>query len=130
MESQGPSGALALPSQQGRPSRRIAACYAVAAVLLLALGVSLVLRQRGQTWAWLDNWGVDALEVTLACLCLGRAAVRGPGRWLALPFGLGLLGWALGDVVWPWNRLAAPRLRHLQRPTSSTWLSIPSPIWP
>jgi diguanylate cyclase (GGDEF)-like protein len=83
-----------------QPSRRIAACYAATAVLLLAYGTSLLLRRHGQTWVWLDNWGVDGLEVALACICLGRAAVRGPGRWLALPLGLGLLGWALGDVVW------------------------------
>src|ERR1700746_3359273 len=100
MDYPGPPGALALPTQPGRPSRRIAACYTAAAVLLFALGVSLVLRQHGQTLAWLDSWGVDALQVVLACLCLGPAALRGPGRSLALLLGLGLLGWALGDVVW------------------------------
>jgi diguanylate cyclase (GGDEF)-like protein len=100
MEIPGRTGAMALPPRTGWSGRQVAACYAAAAVLLLAYGISLVLRQHGQTWTWLDNWGVDSLEVALACLCLGRALVRGPGRWLALPLGLGLLGWALGDVVW------------------------------
>ena len=89
----------------GRSSRRIAACYAAAAVLLLVYGVSLLLRVHGQTWSWIDNWGVDGLEVVLACFCLGRVVVRASGRWLALPLGLGLLGWALGDVVWNWESL-------------------------
>ena len=89
----------------GRSGRRIAACYAAAAVLLLTYGLSLVLGLHGQTWSWIDNWGVDGLEVVLACFCLGRVVARAPGRWLALPLGLGLLGWALGDVVWNWESL-------------------------
>ncbi|HSZ37420.1 MAG TPA: diguanylate cyclase, partial [Acidimicrobiales bacterium] len=100
MELPGRAGAMTLSPRVGGTSRRVGACYAAAAVLLVAYCISLLLRRHGQTWTWIDNWGVDGFEVALACLCLGRAAVRGPGRWVALPLGLGLLGWALGDVVW------------------------------
>lgn len=100
MESPGPTSAPALLPDRSRPGRWITGSYAAATVLLVAYGISLVARPHGHTWPLVDNWGVDGFEMALACLCLGRAAVRGPGRWLALPLGLGLLGWALGDVVW------------------------------
>ena len=100
MESPVRTGSFDGLPQVGRFGRRVAAGYIVAAVLLVVYAASLLLRSQGETWTWLDDWGVDGLEVVLACMCLGRALVRGKGRWLAVPLGLGLLGWALGDVAW------------------------------
>ena len=74
--------------------------YAVATALLLAFAVTLFVRHAGQTWAFVDNQGVDGLEVMLALACLTRAASRRPGRGPALALGLGLLCWAVGDVIW------------------------------
>lgn len=100
MEFRQRTGLIDAAPRTGRSGRRIAAVYAAAAVVLLVYTTSLLLRRHGESWPLLDDWGVDGLEVALACICLSRAVVRRPGRWLALPLGLGLLGWALGDVVW------------------------------
>ena len=79
--------------------RGIAVAYAVAGVLLVAYAATLLLRQTGQFWPVLDNWGVDAFEVSVALLCLARAILRRPGRAVGLAMGLGLLAWSIGDVL-------------------------------
>jgi diguanylate cyclase (GGDEF)-like protein len=73
--------------------------YALAGVWLATYIATLVLRDDGQFWTWLDNWSVDALELTMALLCLSRFLVRRPGRSVGLAFGLGLLAWAIGDTI-------------------------------
>ena len=59
--------------------RGIAVAYAVAGVLLVAYAATLLLRQTGQFWPVLDNWGVDAFEVGVALLCLARACPQATG---------------------------------------------------
>ena len=77
--------------------------YGVAAVLLVAFGVSLVVRPVGHTWSFIDTWLVDAFEVAMALACLAGARRKSTGRASTLALGLGLLSWALGDVVWSFN---------------------------
>ena len=79
--------------------RGIAVAYAVAGVLLAAYASTLLLRRTGQFWPVLDNWGVDAFEVSVAMLCLARALFVRPGRAVGLAMGLGLLAWSIGDVL-------------------------------
>ena len=83
-----------------RMPRAVALAYGAAAALVLAYVVSLLARPTGRQWTALDNWGVDALELALAGLCLARVGVQQRGRRVALAVGLGLSAWALGDVVW------------------------------
>ena len=79
--------------------RGVVAAYAVAGALLDGYAATLLLRHKGQFWPLLDNWFVDAFEVGVALLCLGRALVPRAGRTVALALGLGLLAWAVGDVL-------------------------------
>ena len=79
--------------------RGIAVAYGVAAVLLAAYASTLLLRRTGQFWPLLDNWAVDAFEVSVALLCLARALLVRPGRAVGLAMGLGLLAWSIGDVL-------------------------------
>lgn len=82
-----------------RTPRVIVVGYAVAGLCLAAYVVTLALRHHGQFWAWLDNWAVDAFELSVALLCLARFLVRRPGRSVGLAFGLGLAAWAVGDTI-------------------------------
>ena len=79
--------------------RVVRVAYVVAGMGLAAYVAILLTRHHGQFWTWLDNWGVDAFEVTVALLCLSRFLLRRPGRSVGLAFGLGLLAWAIGDLV-------------------------------
>ena len=73
--------------------------YSVAGLWLAAYIATLLFRHTGQFWTWLDNWTVDAFELTVALLCLSRFLVKRPGRSVGLAFGLGLLAWAIGDTI-------------------------------
>ena len=73
--------------------------YSVAGLWLAAYIATLLLRHTGQFWTWLDNWTVDAFELSVALLCLSRFLVKRPGRSVGLAFGLGLLAWAIGDTI-------------------------------
>jgi diguanylate cyclase len=74
--------------------------YLAATALLAAYAVTLFTPHTGHIWSLIDNQVVDAFEVVLALGCLARARTRRPGRSVALMLGLGLLAWALGDIVW------------------------------
>ena len=68
--------------------------------LLAAYALTLFTAHTGHIWSLIDNQVVVAFEVVLALGCLARARTRRPGRSVALVLGLGLLAWALGDIVW------------------------------
>ncbi len=87
-------------TDDARMPRAIAAAYAVMAALLASYIATLLLRRPGQFWPILDNWCLDALEVTIALFCLGRYLYKRPGRGVGLAMGLGLLAWSIGDVLW------------------------------
>ena len=65
--------------------------------------VSLLVRSPGDTWPWIDGWGVAAYEVVLAGLLLARGFSRLPGRAVPLVLGSAVTSWALGDVVLNWE---------------------------
>ena len=80
--------------------RRAFVAYGVAAVLLVAYGCSLLLRPVGQGWPLVDNQLVEAFEVLVALGCIACGVVRRSDRLGTLSLGVGLLAWALGDVIW------------------------------
>jgi diguanylate cyclase len=85
------------------------------ATSLTAYVLSLLVRSPGDTWPWIDGWGVAAYEVILAGLLLARGFSRLPGRAVALVLGGAVSSWALGDVVltaesWGGSRVATPSL--------------------
>jgi diguanylate cyclase (GGDEF)-like protein len=75
------------------------AIYALCGLLLVAYLVVVLSRPNGAYWTWLDGWGVDAVEVFISGLCIGRALLRRPGRLVALTLGIAIMCWAIGDVV-------------------------------
>ena len=88
------SGALA-----GRAKTALWATYALCGLLLVAYLVVVLSRPNGAYWTWLDGWGVDAVEVLISGLCIGRALLRRPGRLVALTLGIAIMCWAIGDFV-------------------------------
>ena len=79
--------------------RVVVVAYVVAGMCLATYAAALMFRGSGQFWPWLDNWCVDAFELTVALMCLSRFLVKRPGRSVGLAFGLGLLAWAIGDTI-------------------------------
>ncbi len=72
--------------------------FTLLAVVVLVYLISLVARTRGQSWTWLDGWGVATFEAFVSSLCIFRGLDRHPGRAAPLALGLGLLSWSLGDA--------------------------------
>ncbi len=67
------------PADGGPPARgdgglyrRMRWIFAIAALLVVALVVSLVVRPIGAYFTPVDGWGVDALELTMGALCIAR----------------------------------------------------------
>jgi diguanylate cyclase len=65
---------------------------------LLAAGY-IALELANVNWSWLNGWGVDGFEILVGCLCVFKVATIRRGRAIPLLLGLGLLCWAVGDVV-------------------------------
>jgi diguanylate cyclase (GGDEF)-like protein len=61
--------------------------------------VSLIVQGPDHAWPVFNDWVIAGFEVAGSILCLARGFNRRPGRAVALTLGLGLLMWALGDVV-------------------------------
>ena len=67
--------------------------------LVVAFGLSLVLRQTGSYYMPVDGWGVDAFELCMGAICIGRYFDLPGARVILLPVpsrscsgGLHLLG--------------------------------------
>ena len=86
-----------------RTPRPLWVVYAGMATLLTAYIISVLVRPPGDTWPWIDGWGVAAYEVVLAGLLLARGFSRLPGRAVPLVLGSAVTAWALGDVVLNWE---------------------------
>ncbi len=82
-----------------RAYRLVWLAYGVLGACLVAYVISELVRRDGQSWPWLDNWGVTGFELVLSGLCLLRGLLRREGRTITLTLGLGLLAWAAGDMV-------------------------------
>jgi len=76
----------------------VATAYAVLVALLIAYIVSLVVRRSDQQWTWLDGWMVCAFELAASGLCISRGLRHESSRSVALPLGVALLMWSIGDV--------------------------------
>ncbi len=89
----------------GGLSRRMRWIFAVAALLVVALVVSLIVRPIGAYFTPVDGWGVDALELTMGALCIARyfegswRSSSPVARLFPLVIGLACLAWGLGDVA-------------------------------
>jgi diguanylate cyclase len=86
-----------------RTPRPLWVVYAGMATLLTAYIISVLVRPPGDTWPWIDGWGVAGYEVVLAGLLLARGFSRLPGRAVPLVLGSAVTAWALGDVVLNWE---------------------------
>ena len=74
--------------------------YLVLGAALIADVMTLLLRHNGQSWPFIDTWGVDSFELVVALAALARSIIPRPGRGFALVLGLGLLSWGIGDTLW------------------------------
>jgi len=83
----------------GRVRTTVWLAYAALAAVLILYLASLIVRRPDQSWPWLDGWMVAGFEVVAAVLCLARGLTERSGRVIALVLGIGLLCWAVGDVV-------------------------------
>src|ERR1017187_406958 len=83
----------------GPAPRALWVVYAVMATLLAAYIISLMVRSAGDTWPWIDGWGVAAYEIILGLLLLARGFSGAPGRAIPIVLGAGVMAWALGDVA-------------------------------
>jgi diguanylate cyclase (GGDEF)-like protein len=93
------SGGLDAAREAARRSGWAALVYGAFGVFLACFVVLLVLHPHGSFWTFFVNWVIDGFEVMVAVTCLVRAVFGGTIRPVALALGLGLLAWALGDVV-------------------------------
>jgi diguanylate cyclase len=82
-----------------RPSSLVRPAYALAALLVLAYLVALVVRPVTDRSTLLDGWGVDAFELAVCALALGRALTLRTGRAMPFVLGAAMLMWSLGDVA-------------------------------
>jgi diguanylate cyclase (GGDEF)-like protein len=93
------AGAVGASSSARRGPRAVWVAYGLIAVLLTAYLSFLIQHPDHQYSAWLDGWGVDAVEVLASSLCLLKALSSRRGRAVPLVLGASLLSWTIGDVV-------------------------------
>ncbi len=79
--------------------RIVWAAYGLLGVLLLGYLISLIVRPAGAYWTPLDGWAVDAFEVVVFGLAVGRALRQRSGRALPLALAGAILMWTIGDVA-------------------------------
>jgi len=82
--------------EQDRPRPVIQAAYVF--LTLLAIGY-IVVDSLGYGATWLDGWAVATFEIIAGALCILRAAYVKRGRAVPILLGIGLLCWAVGDLV-------------------------------
>jgi diguanylate cyclase (GGDEF)-like protein len=75
------------------------ASFGVLGLVLVAYFVSLLARPGDPYWTWLDGWVVCAVDLCGSALCIARGLTGRPVRAAALALCLGLLAWAVGDIV-------------------------------
>ena len=73
--------------------------YGALVAVFAAYVVALLVHGQSESWPVFNDWGVAAFEVAGGVLCLARGLTKRPGRVVPLTLGLGLLMWALGDLV-------------------------------
>ncbi|HEX4281120.1 MAG TPA: EAL domain-containing protein [Solirubrobacteraceae bacterium] len=69
-------------------------------VVLVALVIGyVVVDSLGYDATWLDGWGVVAFEIVAGALCVLKAAYLRRGRAVPILLGIGLVCWAVGDLI-------------------------------
>jgi methyl-accepting chemotaxis protein len=74
-------------------------------VVVIAYAISLMVRANGETWTWLDGWGVSGFELLASVLVLIRGLTSPADRKFTLWLGLGCTAWALGDFAMTYESL-------------------------
>jgi len=72
--------------------------YLVMGGLVVAYLISLIV-QGQHPWPIFNDWAVAGFEMAGSALCIARGLTRRVGRSVSITLGLGLLLWALGDLV-------------------------------
>jgi diguanylate cyclase (GGDEF)-like protein len=72
--------------------------YAVLGAILVAYLLTLLLRNPGAHWTWLDGWVICAVEIVAALMCIARGVSRSAPPAYAI-LGVALLCWAVGDLA-------------------------------
>ena len=70
-----PRGGQALAATdtaRGRPGAGVKTLFGAMAVVVAAYAISLIVRANGDTWTWLDGWGVSGFELLAGVLVLAR----------------------------------------------------------
>ncbi len=88
-----------------RVPSRVRWALGIAALLVVALFVSLMVRRTGSYYTPLDGWGVVLLEFTMGNICLARyfegswRSSNSVARLFPLIMGVACISWALGDLT-------------------------------
>jgi diguanylate cyclase (GGDEF)-like protein len=73
--------------------------FSLLGLVLVGYLVSLLVRPGDPYSTWLDGWTVCAVELCGSVLCIARGVAARPVRTAPLALGLGLLAWAIGQMV-------------------------------
>ncbi|MDQ6849840.1 MAG: EAL domain-containing protein [Actinomycetota bacterium] len=73
--------------------------YGLMGVFLLGYLASMIVSGEDQSWPLFSSWTVAGFEILGSLLCVARGLTRRSGRAVAVTLGLGLLMWAVGDLV-------------------------------
>ncbi len=73
--------------------------YGLLGGLFAAYVLALFAQGQVESWPVFNDWAVAAFEIAGGGLCIARGCTRRPGRTVALTLGVGLMMWALGDLV-------------------------------
>jgi two-component system, cell cycle response regulator len=96
-------GRMPLDARNLNRSLVVAAQAALGAGLLLLASHTLFGVGGSGTDDLFDHWLYDGLTMSAALICLARVVFVGAERGPWLLIGLGLLGWALGDIYWTFS---------------------------
>ena len=103
-----PRAGHALPATdaaRGRPGAGVKTLFGALTVVVIAYAISLIVRANGETWTWLDGWGVASFELLASVLVLIRGLTSPADRKYTLWLGLGCMAWALGDFALTYESL-------------------------
>jgi diguanylate cyclase len=89
----------AFPKHHVQRVRAIWIAYCVLGALLLAYLGLLIARPASQSSTLIDGWGVIAVELVAAGLCIARGIARKQARLVPFALGASILAWTLGDVA-------------------------------
>jgi len=88
-----------------RVDNRVRGTFGVSSAIAVAFLVSLIVRSAGSYYTPVDGWGVDAFELAMGGLCIGRyfegswRSSSSRARAFPLVLGAAIISWAVGDVA-------------------------------